>query len=353
MQNHIYRLESAEGNTSCAAYRMDQDLKRSGFDPVRYPWSMVRRGTTLGGPEVLYGTAYAQKLIWEHQHPVNCSNASFLLYFHHQAGIGSQLHWLGQALAIAMNLGRVLVISPKDPRVQLYDSSFCPGASGYECWLQNITSCHVGKDVLQIHEQPELKGRFHDQSVPVVFHEMLANCSPMKSKFWFYWWRSQSVTYLVRFNDRTRKAVDRFRSESLYTCDAHVPSPADILSPGHISAHVRQGEKGREARLFPLEVYLKQMEALADNSSELRVLFKEVAESDRNFSYPAGTYSERKMFLSTEDQPTVEKALKLCSADPPWHVTWTKVNRSSNHKDPWMHLGSQEAARQEAPWPWF
>eukprot|EP00439_Symbiodinium_sp_Y106_P052106 s3794_g6.t5 len=308
---------------------------------------MVRRGTTLGGPEVLYGTAYAQKLIWEHQHPVNCSNASFLLYFHHQAGIGSQLHWLGQALAIAMNLGRVLVISPKDPRVQLYDSSFCPGASGYECWLQNITSCHVGKDVLQIHEHPVLKGRFHDQSVPVVFHEMLANCSPIKSKFWFYWWRSQSVTYLVRFNDRTRKAVDRFRSESLYTCDAHVPSPADILSPGHISAHVRQGEKGLEARLFPLEVYLKQMEALADNSSELRVLFKEVAESDRNFSYPAGTYSERKMFLSTEDQPTVEKALKLCSADPPWHVTWTKVNRSSNHKDPWMHLGSQEAARQE------
>ena len=360
VQNHIYRLESAEGDTSCAAYRMDQELKRSGFDPVRYPWSIVRQGTTAGNPEVLYGTAYAQKVVWEHQHPANCSNASFLMYSLHAAGMGSQLHWLGQALALAMNLGRVLVISPEDLNVKLYDSTFCPGASGYECWLQNITSCRhvgVGEDVLELRGHPKMQREpaenFQLQSVPVVFHEMLAKCSPIKSKFWFYWWRSQSVTYLVRFNDKTRKALDHFRSESLYTCDAHMPSPAHVLSPGHISVHVRQGEKSGEARVFPFIAYLKQMQALVHNSSELRVLFKEVAESDTNFSYPSGAYSERKMFLSTEDQLTVLRALTLCRADPPWQVTWTKVNRTFGRWDAWMHLQSEQAARQQVPWLFF
>ncbi|CAE7785558.1 FucT6 [Symbiodinium sp. CCMP2456] len=355
VQNHIYKLESAEGDTSCAAYRMDQELKRSGFDPVRYPWSMVRQGTAVDRPEVLYGTAYAQKVLWEHQHPANCSNASFLMYSAHTAGMGSQLHWMGQALALAMNLGRVLVLSPEDKNVKLYDSTFCPDASGYECWLQNITSCHVGdQDVLQLHGHPKMEREpaenFGLQSVPVLFHEMLANCSPIKSKSWFYWWRSQSVTYLVRFNDKTREALDRFRSESLYTCHAQKPSPAHVLSPGYISAHIRQGEKSSEAQLFPFIAYLKQMRALVDNSSDLRVLFKEVAESDTNFSYPSGAYSERKMFLSTEDQLTVLRALSLCSAHPPWQVSWTKVNRGKllSRLDPWMHLTSEQAAREQA-----
>lgn len=32
-----------------------------------------------------------------------------------------------------------------------------------------------------------------------------------KDRFWFYWWRAQSMTYLVRFNEQTRKAVDQMR----------------------------------------------------------------------------------------------------------------------------------------------
>ena len=352
IQNHIYKQESATGKVSCAAYRMDEELRRSGFDPARYPWRMVQQRAAAGtaNPELLYGTAVAQKTIWEHQHPENCGKASFLMYHFQEAGIGSQMHWLGQALAIAMNLGRVLVLAPNDKQVKLFDSSFCPGATGYQCWLQAITSCPVGSNVMHLRETPamdrEPRENFRTQSVPLVFHDMLANCSPIKTKFWFYWWRAQSVTYLIRFNSKTREALNAVRSESLLTCGARMPSAA-VLAPGHISAHVRLGEKGwREAEVFQFETYMQRMEELANGSTHLRVLHKPAAESDSHFSFPASAYAGRRIFLSTEDEGTVQSAMRLCSSQPPWEVTWTKAQRYTN-VDPWTKIRKGSDARRE------
>ena len=48
------------------------------------------------------------------------------------------------------------------------------------------------------------------QDVPEVFHPLL-KCSPVKPRFWFYWWRAQSIAYLIRFNEKTRSALDQLR----------------------------------------------------------------------------------------------------------------------------------------------
>lgn len=48
----------------------------------------------------LYGTAKAQRFIWAHQHPRNCTAAKFLLYPPIPSGIGSILHHMGQVGAM-------------------------------------------------------------------------------------------------------------------------------------------------------------------------------------------------------------------------------------------------------------
>ena len=346
VQNHIYKQELAWPNTSCEACRMDEELRHFGWDPRRYPWRMVlraaaRKGNGTAYPEVLFGTALAQRAIWEHQHPKNCSNATFIQYFHLGGGIGSQLHLLGQALALAMHLGRVLVLPSADPAMRLIDPTFCPGAHGFECWLQNITHCHPTGDVLSIFKVPGVPG-FSHQSVPELFRPFLAS-SPIKRTFWFYWWRAQSVTYLVRFNKRTREALDSLRSETLFACDS--PARMPVLEAGAISVHVRHGRKWSEASMYNFTEYKNILDHLADDSQDLRVLYEEVAESNATFSYPAEAYSGRKAFLSTEDPKVVDEALKLCAAEPRWQVFYTKVNRSN--EDSWTNIRSFEHARRE------
>eukprot|EP00439_Symbiodinium_sp_Y106_P045028 s5134_g5.t1 len=346
VQNHIYQNELAQSNTSCEECRMDEELGRFGWDPSRYPWRIVSTGVVTNSsgavhPEVLLGTALAQKVIWAHQHPKNCSNATFMQYYHLGGGMGSQLHLLGQALALAMHLGRVLVLPSADPEMRLIDPTFCPGAHGFECWLQNITHCHPTGDVISIFKVPGVPG-FSHQSVPEVFRPFLAS-SPIKRTFWFYWWRAQSVTYLVRFNKRTREALDSLRSETLFACDS--PARMPVLEAGTISVHVRHGRKWSEASMYNFTEYKNMLDHLADDSQDLRVLYEEVAESNATFSYPAEAYSGRKAFISTEDPTVVDEALKLCSAAPRWQVFYTKVNRSND--DPWTRIGSFEHARRE------
>ncbi|CAL1173823.1 unnamed protein product [Cladocopium goreaui] len=337
VQNHIYQHELARGNRSCPYFAEDQALLISGWNLSRYPWHIVKYRSDRRSPikgEVLYGTAFAQKTIWEHQHPADCSKTKYMAFYHTPAGIGSQLHLLGQALALAMHLGRILIIPNKDSQRHFEDPTFCPGEAGWHCWFQHITWCKPKGDVLKIYGFPE-HGGFKGKDVPEVFHPLL-KCSPVKPRFWFYWWRAQSIAYLIRFNEKTRSALDQLRSETLFQCKEHVK--AKVLEPGTVSAHVRHGFK-----LW--EDYVEQMDALAAGNQKLRVLYKEVAESNTSFSFPLEAYARRAVFLSTEDPLVVVEALKLCAAKDPWKVIYTKADR--NNKDSWMHVEKRGAARRE------
>ena len=339
VQNHVYQWEEGSGNPSCIGFDEDEKLLKSGWNFSRYPWRIV--GTPPPAQRnVLYGTAYAQRVIWEHQNPSDCSKAKFLEYRHDVSGIGSQLHLHGQALALAMHLGRILVL-PQDAQMHYYDKSFCPGEENWDCWFQPITWCKTRGDVLKVFEDPLLNGTdFDKRAVPEIFRPML-DCSPIKNGAHFYWWRAQSIVYLTRFNERTRKAVDHLRSESLMQCKEKV-SELHLLPPGSISTHVRHGLKITEAPLFPFEDYAYVMEKLASGNQRLPILHADYADGNASFTYEPVLYSERKVFVSTEDPKVIEEALKLCGR---WKVMYTKAKRSND--DTWMKTWKDADARQE------
>eukprot|EP00438_Fugacium_kawagutii_P031850 Skav230346 [mRNA] locus=scaffold25:141106:142296:- [translate_table: standard] len=308
-----------------------------------YPWHFVKSsGIGTWRRDVLYGTAFAQKTIWEHQHPADCNGAKYLEYYNRHSGMGSQLHLLGQALALAMHLGRVLILPEKDKKMMFYDPSFCPGEVSWHCWFQHITWCkrprHAANDqILRMRGEKVHMADFTTSDVPEIFRNLLSNCSPMKPQFWYYWWRAQSVTYFIRFNEKTRSALDQMRSQTLHECQKPL-QPGAVLETGTVSAHVRHGKKTKEAEVFDFSAYREQMEHLAAGNQNLPVLRLPAADSNHTFNYPNNAYAKRTLFLSTEDPEVVPQALQLCSAMQPWKVIYTDVKRVA--KDNWMKLGS-------------
>ena len=89
----------------------------------------------------LPGTAYAQRVLYQHQHPASCSGLRFIAYSPCYHGIGSTIHIMGQMLSHALRLNRVLMIE-ENPEHPYYDSEYCPpGTSGHDCYFEPVSNC--------------------------------------------------------------------------------------------------------------------------------------------------------------------------------------------------------------------
>lgn len=73
-------------------------------------------------------TRKVQQLIWENQHPPDCSTAKYVVFRTWWSGIGSTLATYSNALSVAMELGRVLVLDP-GAGSSYVDSEFCKDKS--------------------------------------------------------------------------------------------------------------------------------------------------------------------------------------------------------------------------------
>lgn len=346
--NHIYENEFLAvprrgGERACATY--EAVPASVVLDEDRYPWHPGVRH--VSNPETLYGTAYAQHRIWEHQHPPDCADVKFLSMLHWPTGIGALLHFLGRALGLAMHLGRILVVSLEDfdpaqgsPGMPWYDAQFCPGKISWECWFQPLSGCNEMRDSDTMVVQPEHLGRFRAGNftrhyVPVAFEEMLRDCSGVKPALRFHWWHAQAVTYLVRFNRGTRRLLDDLRVRLLRTRHAGSRSVRVLRSLPHgaIAMHVRRGDKGSEMPLLPLARYLEQADRLA-SEQPVPVLGPEFSSSGRVFTPAARSYAARQIFVSTEDPAVMNEVLDLAEADMsgerrPWTVAFTRENRTN------------------------
>eukprot|EP00927_Polykrikos_kofoidii_P055076 TRINITY_DN49391_c0_g1_i1.p1 TRINITY_DN49391_c0_g1~~TRINITY_DN49391_c0_g1_i1.p1 ORF type:complete len:794 (+),score=59.18 TRINITY_DN49391_c0_g1_i1:110-2491(+) len=332
--NHLYANEAWDSidhqrPSKCTKYEADDpDVVLSA---ERYPWSRgVRRG---GGADVLYGTAYAQRMIWEHQHPPDCSQAKYLMMLHWPVGIGALLHFLAHALGLAMHLGRLLVLAVEDYSgrkgsmgMPWYDAEVCPGATSWECWFQPLSSCpYVGGDteVVQIEHLDIFRGEtnFTRHYVPEVFQELLRECSPVKRSGFFYWWHVQAITYIVRFNWNTRILLDRLRGQLLHSRKFDFQTPrrwshaAVSLPAGTIAMHVRHGDKGIEMPLLPAGRYVRRALRLAAGDQGQQVLGPEFGGGGQTFQYPNHRFAVRSLFISTEDADSVEEAGRLAEGD--------------------------------------
>lgn len=127
-------------------------------------------GATNSTGKALIGTTYALDTIDALQHPKDCRARNFLLWVpvHHGVGkrpteccpclpylcallpsdcsswpAGSNIHCLGQALAHALSLNRVLILL-KDEEHPYYDTQYCnPEENYHDCYFEALTSCTI------------------------------------------------------------------------------------------------------------------------------------------------------------------------------------------------------------------
>lgn len=181
-------------------------------------------------------SARVQQLIWQHQHPADCSKAKFLLYRNPRLGegshgVGSLLHLQTTMLLLALNSGRVLA---EVPGTYLTDHPYCGNRTTVDtCYLRPLTHCQItpqqvasayklngtaGSPDQALFTQANTTeldrlGRFLSasklfpqktqisQTVPKPFQALLADSGiPLKKQY--YWWRAQGISYIVRPNEQ-------------------------------------------------------------------------------------------------------------------------------------------------------
>lgn len=268
--------------------------------------------------------------------------------------MGMNLFYVGRALGLAMNAGRILVLAERsgDPTFVWYARTHCKGTRSWECWFQPVSNCMPWGDVETI--TPEEIRRLawsgnvsranrYSKVIPRAFWELL-QCSPIKVGMWGYWWKAQSVTYIARFNAPTRKLLDALRGSHLRAQlgGSRAVRPAQFLPPGTIAMFVRHGDKALEMDLVPFREYLQAAERLVRGDQGVPVLDAPFADGGESFAFWPGHFVGRTMLVGSENQEVLDAALALAAprpggssgeagaaGTPPWDVLFCSANRTN------------------------
>ena len=285
-----------------------------------FPASYWTDGRGQSDGTQLLGTTFAQRVIHKHQHPLDCAAAKFLLYRPCHSGIGSYIHIMGQVLSLAIRLNRVLVMQQDDAH-PYFDIEACDkGSPQHDCYFVPVSSCSL-KDVeatlgfkldagLAQSTVPAIKSEQDDtgaapvvavncfagdyRAIPDMFSDFL-NSSVLDPSKHHYWWRAQSVAFLVRPNARTLHEMEH-RKAMVY--------PLMHVEAGTISVHVRRGDKWVEAAVADDAAYYRAAESVLFAGADAHGL-------------------KRRIFLSTEDPAAVDYFKTLGT----WNTTFAEVPR--------------------------
>ena len=168
-------------------------------------------------------------------------------------GMGSELHWHAAALAFAM---------------EQEDALFVWGAGACEKFSAHCRDLYEREHMCT---EDEI-GRMEVVNLTTVFPQPIAPArfiAQLPQSFTVaqieYWWRSQAIGYLMRFNSKTTREVNALRSR------LH----GNMSLSGAINVNIRSGDKTREARLASTEHYIDTAAALIASQplSYSRVLF--------------------------------------------------------------------------------
>jgi hypothetical protein len=90
-----------------------------------------------------------QRMIWEHQHPADCSKAKFLLYLANPpTGIGSVIHHMSTALQAALDSGRVFAEIPGSNFLTWDQYCSQEQRTLGSCYFAPLTNCSVTQDMI-------------------------------------------------------------------------------------------------------------------------------------------------------------------------------------------------------------
>lgn len=234
-------------------------------------------------------TRWTQYYIYNHQHPPTCNKDRLLISDGYMSGFGSEMHVIGTHLAYAIQNNLVLVLSPKSC-VNFPTPSNC--TQGCLCMLRPITNCGQEMDIFEDLSIPHIQNPDYsvNQFPDVIVKKLKEEIPSMTQNQIKYWWRGQSVAYLMRFNDQTMDAIYNLRSKQ----DLHYITGGGPVSfplpPGTISAHIRGGDKFSEMTLVPAREYIQAIQKMINSMPN-------------SFS--------RVVFVSGDDQVSIDEARQL------------------------------------------
>lgn len=264
-------------------------------------------------------TAAAQREIYQHQHPADCSKAKYLVYSVPSNGVGAVVHVLGVALLWALDTGRIFI---ENPGTFLTGSPQCGENRTLDsCYFLPSSSCRPTVEQLagagDLSMVPEDQHGLDGPVVLTVSHGSLVaararapkrfverlNTTAIQPDKYYYWWRAQAAAYLIRPKPEILAEIEERTKRTLYG-----PAPG----PGCISIHVRHGDKGVESEVFENQVYDAKAAAL--------------------HALDPARFTER-LFVSTEDPDTVDYFDKAAAAGNsteggrsgvPWRAAYVK-----------------------------
>eukprot|EP01041_Mallomonas_annulata_P007623 gene7625-15610_t len=298
------------------------------------------------GSESLYGFSHAMKVIWDHQHPKSCADAKFLISHGHNSGFGSILHVEGSFLAIAMNLGRILLPHPKFPSDWQFDNPFCKkhDFKNFYCYYEQYSSCTYN-DAMPSYNNSD-PNSWNDASIPVFDYTeeggiddaikrhgdvmnskvlrlkpglvrsfevpkvltQAMKCAPIQHENGQAapgWWLSMSAAFLLRPNPRTMHFISKLRT-------FHVNSDGPC-----IGMYVRHGDKHAEMPLVPFSKYAEVAQQMWDKG-----LVHKRDRSRTSVSVNGSPGRNGTIFFGTEDPVALKEAIDWAKQNG-WKLLFT------------------------------
>ncbi|KAK6349201.1 hypothetical protein TWF730_009952 [Orbilia blumenaviensis] len=224
-------------------------------------------------------TKWAQRWVYDHQHPESCEGKKFYIIEEKAPwyGLGAAVRVIFRELELALSVGRILVLDPKNPPGGHLVSNDCGEFRGrnasLECLLEDITSCAAyatpENSVREIPLDTVPGGNKFVPPLPAVAltRYMKDTGLAVTGAFMRYWWHAQMYAYVFRPNPQTlARMVEMRKNGTLHTAvdtnvkaedgkaELHtVPFP---LPPSTISIHIRHGDKAIEGRLISTRDYI-------------------------------------------------------------------------------------------------
>lgn len=207
---------------------------------------------------ILLYTYDVQNYIYTFQNPGNCSNRKFLLITGYPSGQGIELRVIASLLGLAIHTNRIALYHPYYKTIHTL-GKYCKNVSKtWECFLEPLSNCSVGKEYIQkavvlsnINQTdkvvyiPSYEIKKYLFFVPD-FIKRLINNTIIKYKNNYKFWSIQSLTYVIRLNDKTYEYINKNYKEL-----------NSLKYKKCMSVWIRHGDKIKEMKLIPTYQYEK------------------------------------------------------------------------------------------------
>ena len=270
----IYASPAARGFIFTLASLLSpmQDLGRLHAGSNVLPSLVVNDTSIRDGYATL--TTFAQQTILNHQ--TSCTGRTFIVAKFSGMGMAALMHYYGVVLARALNEDKIFAWG--DAACADFFGGNCRGLflDEHTCLVTRDAIAEVVTDVTQLNGVP----------VPRVFADVLTELHPSMTGLQLrYWWRTQSVTYLMRFNPQTQAAINTMRADP-----AVHPVLGGVIPAQTINIQMRRGDKFDEMGIPPVQKYIARAEQLFN---------------DMPFSY------SRWVFITGDELESLEYAAQL------------------------------------------